>query len=148
MVVDTGAGLNILSGTFVDSFLRDVVKLKPWDGLIAHAANGAEMTTRGECELEVEMGTKKGLVSFVIIEELKSDCILGTTFLQSWAVAVDFQLRALRIPDGGFVPFNILSNPTSTDQPKSVGVVCVAGAHTIPPNSLMNVNVTLSASGQ
>ena len=103
VIVDTGAGMSIIGGSFYDDFLRDQnTQFKLWEkNAVAIAANGQRMIIRGECVVTIELAGRKEAHNFRVIDDVGNSIILGTEFLDEWNVEISIRGRRLTIPGYG-----------------------------------------------
>ena len=92
---DTGAGQCFIS---LDAYQKyfSFKKLKP-SNLTVRSAQGYNCVNKGSIELLVEIRSLKVVWTFYVIEGLTAQCIIGTDFMHTNAVKLDFAQNVLSI---------------------------------------------------
>ena len=98
VIVDTGAGISILNGSFFDDFLlRDpaITLQSPISHLWSVTATEQVMKDHGCCELEVTMGGATQRHVFRVLEDLEPQVILGIDLLTKFGATIDLKSKVL-----------------------------------------------------
>lgn len=91
-LIDTGATLNIISSALVPTSL---VTFRPQK--LALACQGFEILTKGTCDLNVQIGSQFYVISFVVVENLGENILIGHPFLLNEKVIIDYGRSCLYI---------------------------------------------------
>ena len=96
IVLDTGTGITLIGGQFFDQYLRNDVTLQSCPTQVS-AANSQSMTVRGQGEVDVQLGAFHDRVTFIIVEEIGKEIIIGNDYMKKWKVNIDFAVENVRI---------------------------------------------------
>lgn len=104
-IIDTGSGVSIISGSFFDSYLRDdpSVIITPSGNNIAKTVNGEVIWFRGECEVDIKLGTQERRCQMKILDKFGSGALLGTTVLDQFGMKIDIHEEKIEFQDGSFI---------------------------------------------
>ena len=96
-LVDSGADVSIMSKAMFDKLdPRNVFSFTKSRRPIA-SATGQSMKNVGEATLELRIESFKEYHSFLIVDGLNGDAMLGSDFLAKYGVKLDFEKKTLRI---------------------------------------------------
>jgi len=123
VVVDTEAGLNLVRRSALSpDWLHQVVTSKDEERVRLIDANNARLRTSGTVTLWVQKGARIVPVTFLVVEDLSVPVILGCTFIDDNAHAIQTQDRSICWTNGSVTA--ILRGPLD-DGDRSMGVSCV-----------------------
>ena len=97
-LLDTGADVSILSNQFFKKLQGKGFQLKS-AGVKLRAASGAFLQVLGSIRLRFEVQGKCFRQTFIIVENLNRDCILGRDFLANYNCIIDLGDRTCTIGD-------------------------------------------------
>ena len=101
-LVDTGADVSVISNRLY-STIRNGVRTRPPPPVNLKSANGGRIKIVGEAELNFNLGGRLIAHSFLIVEGVKTECILGADFLHQQKLILDAGKRKLYWPKRNLV---------------------------------------------
>ena len=96
VLLDTGAGVNVVDSSTLESLRRDDV-VEEFCGEL-RSVDGQPVTTRGIVRLKLHLGPLKEQEEFVVVPHCEPSVILGMKFLKKHKFIVDFGKNELSIP--------------------------------------------------
>ena len=89
IILDSGAGITVMGSTFFNSYLINDFILRPYTINIS-AANKQLMTVNGSATVNIQIGTLKDNVKFLVVNELDSDIIFENDQLKEWNTKINY----------------------------------------------------------
>ena len=124
-----------MGGTFFNSYLINNFTLNPHTIRIS-AANKQLMTVNGLVTVNIQIGTLKDNVTFLVVNELDTDIIIGNDQLKLWNTKINYDNETVEFNHTTKVPMNILKE-------REEGRVRLTESIVLQPNSICQVNVTV-----
>jgi hypothetical protein len=112
-IVDSGCGQELMSAAKYEELYRhDIVTGKKWFGGLRpsnvrlKSAIGEELPILGQVRVSLQMGSLTWTIDVVVVEGLSADLILGTNFLRSANLQVDFARNVIAVKGRALVEFD------------------------------------------
>ena len=102
-VLDTGAAPNLIRANMLPQELLDNADTKREVANLMSASNHS-LDTVGIVRLTVRLGGRTYRQPFVVVRNLGTDAIIGTTFLDDHVVSIHVRRRTVELDDENFVP--------------------------------------------
>lgn len=94
MVLDTGAGISVVSGNFANSYNLTV---KKWDGPGVTVMNREELKIPAACVVTVDVLSMTLSIYCDIVENFPYDALLLVNYLEKTPFAINFKFYLLAI---------------------------------------------------
>lgn len=90
VVIDSGSGTSTIGSNFFENYLIGDVNLEKSESM-SIAANGQEITTRGEVIIPISFQDFTMIHKFRVVDELGNEILIGSDFLKEANAKIDFK---------------------------------------------------------
>ncbi|KAE8914769.1 hypothetical protein PF010_g5159 [Phytophthora fragariae] len=102
LLIDTGAVASLLDARFLKRLGLSKAHLRPYKGSLKDVSGGS-LRIKGELELTLRMGARYELRTFVVVDRLHVNAILGTDTLKAFRAVIDLDENIMTLKDSGEV---------------------------------------------
>ncbi|KAE9013519.1 hypothetical protein PR001_g15392 [Phytophthora rubi] len=102
LLIDTGAVASLLDARFLKRLGLSKAPLRPYKGSLKDVSGGS-LRIKGELELTLRMGARYELGTFVVVDRLHVNAILGTDTLKASRAVIDLDENVMTLKDSGEV---------------------------------------------
>ncbi|KAE9280634.1 hypothetical protein PF001_g24140 [Phytophthora fragariae] len=102
LLIDTGAVASLLDARFLKQIGLFKAPLRPHKGSLKDVSGGS-LRIKGELELTLRMGARYELRTFVVVDRLHVNAILGTDTLKAFRAVIDLDENIMTLKDSGEV---------------------------------------------
>ncbi|KAE9275340.1 hypothetical protein PR003_g29363, partial [Phytophthora rubi] len=102
LLIDTGAVASLLDARFLKRLGLFKAPLRPYKGSLKDVSGGS-LRIKGELELTLRMGARYELRTFVVVDKLHVNAILGTDTLKAFRAVIDLDENIMTLKDSGEV---------------------------------------------
>ncbi|KAE8890608.1 hypothetical protein PF003_g25358 [Phytophthora fragariae] len=102
LLIDTGAVASLLDARFLKRLGLSKAPLRPYKGSLKDVSGGS-LRIKGELELTLRMGARYELRTFVVVDKLHVNAILGTDTLKAFRAVIDLDENIMTLKDSGEV---------------------------------------------
>ena len=149
LVLDTGAGMNVIRRSALPEGW-EANRIAATDLPALGDANGKPLRVNGAVRLQVRLGNTFFRTTFVVVEHLAVEVILGTVFMNRNVKAIECMKRRIRLRDDGYVPIlsaDQLSDPARDAAIRAEGMENPAVEQNEPASNFEVSNVVRLARG-
>ncbi|KAE9340803.1 hypothetical protein PF008_g10938 [Phytophthora fragariae] len=101
-LIDTGAVASLVDARFLKRLGLFKAPLRPYKGSLKDVSGGS-LRIKGELELTLRMGARYELRTFVVVDRLHVNAILGTYTLKAFRAVIDLDENIMTLKDSGEV---------------------------------------------
>ncbi|OWY94684.1 putative membrane protein [Phytophthora megakarya] len=100
MLADTGAIASLVSMNVLKRIGKATEQLKPYNGSL-DSVSGHAIRVHGVIDLPIRLGSLEKMLSFVVVDQLHVDAILGTNILTAFRVVFDLEEHTMILKETG-----------------------------------------------
>ena len=139
-LLDSGATISVVRFNTLTADLRNKIMTT---GLTAPiGANGSPLDMVGQVKIQVTIGNFHTEQVFTVVNTLTVDCLLGSDFLISQEVIIDYK-KCTVVIRGNEIPFNMTNGIATTNHKICSRVVSASQTTTIPGRTIQLLTVSL-----
>ena len=126
-----------MGSTFFNFYLINDFILKPYT-INVSAANKQAITVNGSITVNIQIGTLRDNIKFLVVNELDSEIIIGNDQLKEWNTKIDYNTETVEFNNIARITMNICKK-------REEGRVKLIESIVLQPNSIFQVRVMTDA---